>query len=294
MEEKVLSYEEKMALANRMRSSNRFAPVSESEFVSFDVSEECIEVATSAGKTEVYIVSPNDVKSYAPVVINLHGGGFINKRLDRDKLFCYKLADVLKCKVIDVDYKLSPEHVFPVAYKECVDLVKWVYDRAEILEINPEQISIVGHSAGGNLAIGSIIENLEGNMVDKVAIEYAPLDLYTDPAEKPRFERDLPPERARAYNQFYCAAKELKDPRVSPIFLEKNELKGFPKTLVMTAGEDKLCAEGESFANNLQDAGVDVTYKNFLGCVHGFTINRMDKYEESFKLITSFLSYEMK
>ncbi len=291
MKDKVLTYEEKLQMADRMRNSSRYKPVEPEEFKAYSASEEAMHVSTSSGVYRVFMITPENVKDSAALIINLHGGGFINKRLDRDKLFCYKLAHRLKCKVMDVDYKLAPEQVFPVALNECFDILEWVYLHAHELGINQNQIRLMGHSAGGNLAVGITIKALEHkmNIVERVAIEYAPLDLFTDPAEKPRFERDMPPERARAYNSFYCRAEELRDYRVSPLFTENTKLTGFPKVLNIISGDDMLSEEGIKFSQKLLSSGVDVESMVFKGCVHGFTVNRMDRHEEALDMIVSFL-----
>ncbi len=291
MKDKVLTYEEKFQMADRMRNSSRYKPVEPEEFKAYSASEEVLNISTNSGVSKVFMITPENVQDNAALIINLHGGGFINKRLDRDKLFCYKLAHRLKCKVMDIDYKLAPEHVFPVALNECFDILEWTYLHAHELGINQSQIRLMGHSAGGNLAVGITIKALEHrmNIVDRVAIEYAPLDLLTDPAEKPRFERDMPPERARAYNSFYCKTEELRDYRVSPLYVDKMKLIGFPKVLNIISGEDMLSEEGVKFSKKLLASGVDVEYRVFEGCVHGFTINRMDLHEEALETIVSFL-----
>ncbi|MDC7125433.1 MAG: alpha/beta hydrolase [Spirochaetales bacterium] len=288
----MMSFDEKMKLAERMRNSNRFKPVEKDEFDKYNVTEEKRVFSGREGETVVYVISPDDISSPSPVVINLHGGGFINKRLDRDRLFCFKIAEALKCVVIDVDYKLSPEYVFPAALNECEDIIYRVNAEADRLGIDRSQISLTGHSAGGNLAVSAVATLLKKNLpaVSKMVIEYAPLDMFKDPADKPSYERDLPAERARGYNSFYCKEEELKEPRVSPTYMEEKMLKDFPDTLVITAGEDRLNEEGLAFAEKLKNAGVKVCSKNFDGCVHGFTINRMDRHEESFKMIIDFLA----
>jgi acetyl esterase len=293
MESKILSFDEKLKLAQRMRNSNRFKPIENKEFEKFEVKEEKISVLTDVGNVNVYKISSLNLDKVSPAIINLHGGGFINKRLDRDKLFCFELASKLNCVVFDIDYKLSPEYVYPVALNESQEVLQWIFRNSERLKISKDRICIVGHSAGGNLAIGSIVHVLEKNLdiVNKAVIEYAALDLYTDPGEKPNYERDLPSERARIYNSFYCKPSERKNSSVSPAYLTINEVKRFPKSLIITAGEDKLNVEGKQFFNKLKKAGVNAEYKMFNKSVHGFTINRMDEYKESIDAIIRFLEY---
>ncbi len=79
------------------------------------------------------------------------------------------------------------------------------------------------------------------------------------------------------------------DYRVSPLYTDETLLKGFPRTLVISAGEDSLAAEDEEFASKLVHAGTEVTAKRFVGSRHGFTINRVDGHDEAFELFLYFL-----
>lgn len=119
--------------------------------------------------------------------------------------------------------------------------------------------------------------------------EFFPTDLYTDPVLKTRIEGDMPAETARIYNAFYCEGEAAKNPYVSPLFAEEEQLRGFPETLIMSAGLDSLCFEDEEFAMKLSRAGVPVTCKRFTKSHHGFTINRTDEWEESLSLIEKFM-----
>jgi acetyl esterase len=60
---------------------------------------------------------------------------------------------------------------------------------------------------------------------------------------------------------------------VSPVYASRESLAAFPPTLILTAGKDPLCAEGELFRDKLREAGVDVTHKRFEKSPHGFTLS---------------------
>ena len=291
-----LYFEEKLEIANKMRASERFAPVSEEEFSNYPVSEMIISIESTVGKSKIYLIKPDDNQDKErPLLIDFHGGGFIKGRLDRDKIFCYKLAKALDCVILDVDYKLAPEHPYPYAFKECDEIVQWAFNNSKELNIDEKRIGLLGHSAGGNLAVGAInlaSEN-NGKIPKCIAIEYPPLDLLSDPEKKPRNERDLPASRAKLYNSFYCDEDEAKHYYVSPLFTPIEQLKEFPNTLVITAGEDSLADEAEEFALKLAKAGVKVTVKRFTNSVHGFTINRVDEHESAFELFVKFMKEEL-
>ena len=240
----------------------------------------------------VYLTVPLEVEQNAPILVNYHGGGFIRGRGDRDELFCRRLACTFRGVVVDVDYSLAPEHPFPTAVRQARAAALWAKEKAAEFGCNGDKLLLVGQSAGGNLVANVCMAELEAAAVRPLCavIAYAPLDLKTDPAEKFHPERDMPAERARGYNALYCAPEKADDWRVSPLFAPAERLAVLPRTLVITAGDDSLAAEGEEFARSLAGAGVEVTCKRFAGCVHGFFINRMDDWEEGIALIHRYLA----
>ncbi|WP_028401223.1 alpha/beta hydrolase [Ectobacillus panaciterrae] len=231
-------------------------------------------IPSSFGGTRVLVYKPdNALSAPLPVYVNMHGGGFIFGNADMDDVWCKVIADRASCAVVNVDYRLAPEHKFPIAVHECYEVVKWLHDHPEQFSINPEKIAVGGHSAGGNLAAAVCLLNRQRDNELPIVyqiIDYAPLDLDTDPALKPTFEEAIPVEFARTFNSLYLEAMEdARNPLASPIFAES--LHGLPEALVITAERDSLAAEGEKYAERLKQAGLRVMYKQYKGVAHGFT-----------------------
>ena len=239
----------------------------------------------------LYLTVPFQVQAGAPIVVNYHGGGFIRGRSDRDELFCRRIASTFQCVVVDVDYALAPDHPFPTAVHQARAAALWAKQNAASLDCDPDKLILLGQSAGGNLVANVCMEEAIHPELHPICalIAYAPLDLKTDLADKVHPERDMPAERARNYNALYCIPEKADDPQVSPLFASREQLIAFPKTLVISAGDDSLAAECEAFAQKLVQAGVEVTAKRFEGCVHGFFINRIDQWEGGVELIHRFL-----
>ena len=87
-----------------------------------------------------------------PVLIFLHGGGFVVGNLDTHQGSCILLCKDTSWPVISIDYRKAPEHPFPAATNDCYDVLCWVSQQQELLKIDPARIAVVGESAGGNLA----------------------------------------------------------------------------------------------------------------------------------------------
>jgi acetyl esterase len=288
-----MTREEMIERAVQMRSRDLYGKISEEELAQLRAVQKEIQIPISGGRNvHVYEITAEDRRGQSAMLINFHGGGFIKGRQGKDQWFCSKLAEKFGVLVWDVDYSLAPEYPFPTAVHEAYNVVEYAFAHARELEIDPSRVILMGHSAGGNLAVTVCMRTGETKAFQPAGLiaEFFPTDLYTDPAKKTRIEGDMPAEVARTYNAFYCEGETAKDPYASPAFAKEEQLKAFPDTLIMTGGRDSLCFEGEEFAKRLSEAGVTVTSRRFVNSLHGFTINRSDEWKDSMKLTESFIA----
>ncbi|MGV7118976.1 alpha/beta hydrolase [Paenibacillus kyungheensis] len=233
-------------------------------------------IPTTYGDAPVTVHIPDrEVAHPLPVFVNFHGGGFVMGDPKMDDPWCSVIADRAECIVINVDYVLAPEHKFPAPVYQSYEVVKWIAEHAEELHIDAKRIAVGGHSAGGNLAAAICLLNKERgdelNIVYQV-LDYAPLDLATDPEQKPQFPEAIPNDISRIFNACYLENPEdARNPLASPVFAPS--LTGLPSALVITAERDSLAAETVGYAKQLEEAGVQVTAKQYAGAAHGFTHN---------------------
>ena len=282
-----ITREQMIQMAKETRKKVTNAPVSEEEMRKYPVHIEKMLIPTREGSAEAYYSYMEGGVNHDMMIINYHGGGFIRERTPNDELFCRKLNHALGCKVLDVDYKIAPDYPYPAAVYETYDVLQWVYVHREELGLDENKIVVSGHSAGGNLAIVNIMIALEEKTFCPALLiaDYPPLDVYTDPGEKPAQDTGIPAERARLYNLYYCDRERQKEPYASPLFASDDQLKGFPPSLFITASLDSLCVEAEEFALRLARLGGEVTLKRFQNVGHAFTIYRREKHQEAFDLI---------
>ena len=287
-----MTCQEKCEKARRMRSRETYGLVTPEELAQYPARQEEFTLPTQAGPVHIYRLTPETLPADCPMIVHFHGGGFIKGRLNKDRLFCSRMAVTFQCLVWDVDYSLAPENVFPQAVQESYHVVQYVFEHAATLGVDRNRIVLVGHSAGGNLAATVCMRAGETGAFQPaaLAVSFSPMDLHTDPAEKPRIEGDMPTEVARTYNAFYVDPETARDPYASPLFASTEQLAHLPETLVMTCGRDGLCFEAEEFALKLARSGVNVTLRRFVNSLHGFTLNRNGEWQEGLDLLQRFLA----
>lgn len=285
-----MTREQMIEQARETRKKVTNAPVSEEEMNAVPVTMQSQTIPTRVGDSKVYYSYAAGGETSDTLILNFHGGGFIRERTPNDELFCRKLNHALGCKVLDVDYRIAPDDPYPAAVYEVYDVIQWVAAHSEQYGIDPKKIILMGHSAGGNLIIGAVMRAIaENGFIPRgLVVEYPPLDLYTDPADKPSRGKGIPFERARLYNLYYCDRERQKEPYCSPLFATDEQLHGFPPSLFITAGQDDLCTEAEDFALHLARCDNEVTVRRFEGVGHAFTIYRRARHDEAFALIVKY------
>src|SRR5690242_9282559 len=208
-----------------------------------------------------------------PALVYFHGGGWVIGNLDTHDSLCRHLANAARCIVVAVDYRLAPEHKFPAAVEDCFAATSWVAQEATALGVDPERLAVGGDSAGGNLAaVVSLIARDRGAPELRCqALLYPTVECSMTHASHDRFAEGyvLTRPTMKWFREHYLRGPaDVADWRASP--LRAADLSGVVPALVLTAGNDVLCDEGEAYARRLQQAGVPVQLRKFPDQIHGF------------------------
>lgn len=211
-----------------------------------------------------------------PAHVYYHGGGWVLGDLDSHDWICRKIANAAHCAVVSVDYRMAPEHIFPAAFDDALAAVRWVAENASTLRIDPTRIAVGGDSAGGNLAAAVAIAARDGGgpQLRAQILVYPATDLAMTGNYYGRFTEGLAltDDVMRWFIDLYIPDKAQRtDWRASPLLAKS--VKGLPPALVLTAGFDPLCAEGEAYVARLTAEGVPVTTAYYPGQIHGFLSN---------------------
>ncbi len=208
-----------------------------------------------------------------PALVYFHGGGWVIGDLDTHDSLCRHLANAAQCIVVAVDYRLAPEHKFPAAVEDCFAATSWVAQKGAALGVDGERLAVGGDSAGGNLAavVSLIARDRGAPKLRCQALLYPAVDCAMTHASHERFAEGYlltRPTMKWFYEQYLREPADVDDWRASP--LRAADLSGVAPALVLTAGNDVLCDEGEAYARQLQQAGVPVQLRHFPDQIHGF------------------------
>lgn len=225
----------------------------------------------------VRIFSPNPGPLGCPVLLFFHGGGWVTGSVDDYNGLCAWLAKATGQIVASVDYRLAPEHKFPLGLSDCYAVAQSLFKTPNILRVEPEQITLIGDSAGGNLAAAvSLMARDNGAFYPQRQILIYPAT-QTDYSEQSPFasvqaygnDYLLTARRVAEYMQLYSAAPEdLQNPYLAPLLA--TDLSRQPDTMVITAEFDVLRDEGEAYAKALEAAGNRTIIHRIPNALHGF------------------------
>lgn len=212
-------------------------------------------------------------KAPCPLLVFFHGGGFMLGTLALYDTACRRLAVAGECAVLSVDYRLAPETIFPGAVLDAYAATRWAFEHAELLNIDPSKIAVGGDSAGGNLA--AVVSQMAQDSGEfSVALQVLIYPMTDQSREYPSYERNesgymLTRKALHWFMDNYIPDhRDRTDPRASPMLREN--LKGLPRALIISAEFDPLVDENEAYAKRLKDAGVPTDYVCFAGMVHPF------------------------
>ena len=207
-----------------------------------------------------------------PLVLYLHGGGFVLGDLDSHDSICRRLALITGVAVLAVDYRRAPEHPGPAAVDDAVTAFCWARARPDELgAIAAAGIGLAGDSAGGALALlASVRLRVEGTQPAALLLAYPNADMSLS---APSLRQEGHGWGLEADDVRWSVAQWIPDPArranadLSPVHAD---LAGLPPTVIATAEHDPLRDEGGTLARSMRAAEVSVLLVPHPGLVHGF------------------------
>lgn len=234
-----------------------------------------------------------------PVLLFFHGGGWVTESVENYDRVCSRMAQSTGHIVMSVEYRLAPEYRFPIPFEDCYEAAKALYTGRLVLPVAPDRITIIGDSAGGNLAAAVCLKARDtGEFIPKKQILIYPAlnNCYTEGSPYKSVQENgegylLTAVKMEDYLKLYESSPEdRQNPYFAPI-LEK-DLSHMPETLILTAEFDPLRDEGEEYGKRLKEANNYVEIHRIPDALHGyFALGiRFLHVQESFEIMNCFLN----
>ena len=230
-----------------------------------DVTYEDVSAPGPHGAIPLRIFRPKNLESGPHgIYVHIHHGGYVMfGGLDSMTPYNLRLTKMLNCIVVGVDFRLPPEHPFPVPLNDCFAAFQWTAQHAPELSGSVDRIGVGGGCTGANLATALTImaRDAGGAMPAAQCLSAPTFDQRCD--YKSYYENSGPGysltrDDAWFVNHLYCQNwnEDAYDWRASPVLAPS--LKGMPPTLIHVGDWDVLRDEAIFYANRLRDAGCDV------------------------------------
>lgn len=228
---------------------------------------------TAGTMQAIRIYTPGLAKGPLPVIVYIHGGGWVIADLDTYESSAMALAKKTGAIVASVEYRHAPEFRFPAAHEDTFAAYKWTLENAAKFGGDPKRVAIAGESAGGNMAIDVAIrardEKVQMPVHMLLVYPVAGTDLTTASYKKDEHAVPLSKPAIEWFvkNTIQSPA-DLQDPRLN--VYGKANLAGLPPATIINAEIDPLASDGQILAEKLRGAGVKTTHELYKGVTHEF------------------------
>ncbi|OUS17208.1 hypothetical protein A9Q88_05105 [Gammaproteobacteria bacterium 50_400_T64] len=200
------------------------------------------------------------------VLLYLHGGGYVIGSIATHRGLTASLSKAANCRVLSLDYRLAPEHVYPAAVEDATKAYRWLLSQG----IAADKITIAGDSAGGGLTLATLVALRDaGDTLPAAAIPISPWTDMEGTGESMKTKVDLDPMvepgGLMGMGQIYMGGGDPKQPTASPLYAD---YKGLPPLLIQVGDLETLLDDATRVAASAEAAGVDTTLEVWPDMVH--------------------------
>jgi acetyl esterase len=240
-----------------------------------DVTDEWITVPAEVGDVRVRIVKPVGTTTDLPVVLFVHGGGWVLGNTGTHDRLVRDLATGADAAIVFVEYDRSPEAHHPVAVEQAYATARWIMNEGAAKGLDASRLAIAGDSVGGNMAaVVAILAKKRGDVAFIHQSLYYPVtDSAMDTGSYREFAQGFhlrADAMAWFWDNYLPDLDARKDVTASPLQAPIDELKGLPETFLIVDENDVLRDEGEAYGRKLIEAGVRTTLVRYDGTIHDF------------------------
>ncbi|TXS41324.1 alpha/beta hydrolase [Streptomyces sp. uw30] len=263
-------YELKPVEARKVLDDLQAAPVDK-----LPVDEEWITVQAAVGDVRVRIVKPQGATGTLPVVLYMHGGGWVLGNAATHDRLVRELAVGAGTAVVFVEYTASPEARYPVAIEQGYATAQWIKREGASKGLDAGRMAVAGDSVGGNMTAALALMAKERGDITFVqqSMYYPVTDAAMDTKSYEEFDTGYYLSRKAMewfWDSYTTDPAQRAQITASPNRATTEQLDGLPPALLIVDEADVLRDEGEAYAAKLRAAGVPVTTVRYDGAVHDF------------------------
>jgi acetyl esterase len=230
-----------------------------------------------SGEVSVRILRPPGAAGPLPVVVYIHGAGWVFGNSHTHDRLIRELAVGVGAAVVFPNYSRSPEARYPVAIEESYAVLEWVAEHGSDWGLDPARVAVAGDSVGGNMAAALTLmaKSRSGPRIAMQVLFYPVTNAAFDTESYRQFAEGYFLRRDGMqwfWDQYTTDELERNEVTASPLRATIEQLAGLPKALVITGEADVLRDEGEAYGRKLREAGVDVTATRYEGIIHDFVM----------------------
>ena len=210
-------------------------------------------------------------KGPRPVVFEIHGGGFALGDARKEDALREWIRDAFDVHVVGLDYRLAPENPAPAALSDVAASIRVIASGSQC-DVDASRLVLLGYSAGASLALAAALEfacDPEVRLAG-LALHYPFLDAATVPDEDAVRDIDLPLDLMQAFNEWYIAGGDARDPRISPAFATDAQIASLPFVGFYPVEGDELFSQAEAMASRMRALGRPVGWHPVSGMYHGY------------------------
>ncbi len=265
-------YDMPPADARKVLADAQSGPVSKAP-----VDEEWITVPSPAGDVRVRIIKPQGAAGMLPVIVYMHGGGWILGNAQTHDRLVRELAVGARAALAFVEYPNAPEARYPTAIEQGYATAQWITRNGEAKGLDASRMAVAGESVGGNMTAAlALMAKQRGDVTFVQQSMYYPVtDAAMNTASYEQFATGYYLSRTEMewfWDAYTTDPAQRSEITASPNQASTEQVTGLPPTYLCVDEADVLRDEGEAYAAKLRAAGVPVTTVRYDGTIHDFML----------------------
>ena len=242
----------------------------------------------NSAKIKLRVYQPVNRTNPAPVLIWMHGGGYIIGKPEMEDAICIQFVRELGISIVSVDYRLAPKHPFPAGLEDCYSALIWAKENANEWGFDTSRMAVGGTSAGGGLAasLAQLAYDRKEVSLNFQLLTYPMLDDRTvlrtdiDDSNSPTWSQK---KNKFGWESYLGKEYGAETPPKYAVPARRSDLSGLPKAWIGVGTLDIFFDEDTAYAQRLKEMGIACDLEIVQNAFHGF-----DAFDHNLPMVQEF------